>query len=127
MARPRQGQDDGLTDLQRTGLELQRFRKTCQRLERGRRKGTVPWEPWSQAVEQRNALFATIARIPITTIEDIVARYEAVAMELIDDDLILDSAARRRVFALRRDLRALLRNQRAGEAVELKDGFHPNR
>lgn len=88
-------------------LELRRLRTRCQKLERGWEQGTVTNERWSRAVQQRNQLFATITRLPISTLEDVVARYEAVAMELIDDDLILDELARRRVVTLRRDLRRL--------------------
>lgn len=101
--------------LAELGADLRRLRRRCQKLKRSGQGDTngPAWARWSQAVDEQEAFFARIARIPIVTLEDVAVRYETVAMELIDGDLILDEAARRRVAALNRDLQQLARSEKA--------------
>lgn len=100
------------------GDALRRLRGRCLRLGRDARSDPANWSRWSAAIEDRNRLLDQIARVLPTTIEDVVVRYEAIAMELIDEDVILDAAARRRVIALRRDLaRLAARARQSREAI----------
>ena len=103
------GRSGRSTDAVVTMEWLHRLRRRCQKLRRltTGNLGSPAWTRWSEAVDELDALFVEIARMPIRTIADAAVRYEAVAMELADGDLILDNAALRRVEALRRDLRKL--------------------
>lgn len=111
--RDRGGAEHTLPEL---GSQLRRLRSRCRRLKREaeRTQGGPAWAQWSKAVDERDAHFARIARLPVLTLVDVAARFEAVAMELIDGDLILDDAARRRVMTLRGDLRRLARSRTSG-------------
>jgi hypothetical protein len=88
---------------------LRRLHRRCQQLkgQSATDPGGAIWARWSKAVEELEALCVEISTMPIVTLVDVAVRYEALAIELIDGDLILDEAVRRRVVRLRRDVRGL--------------------
>lgn len=75
-------------------------------------------------IDEQEAPFARIAITPIATLDDLAVRCQAVTMELLDSDLILDEAARRRVLALNRALQPLARS---GGGLRRYSCFRPSR
>jgi len=68
----------------------------------------MAWARWSQAVDQQAELVEQISRSPVNDITGVVVKYQALARELLDDDLVLDEGARRRIVALSRALRKIV-------------------
>jgi hypothetical protein len=95
------------------GEELRRLRERCRRLKREAEVATTTaaWQTWSEEVARLEALFAQIAKCRMSTLQDVATRYQALAVELIDNDLILERGARRRVARLNRDLQQLTRRR----------------
>jgi hypothetical protein len=102
--------DDTLDAL---GAELRRVRARCRRFKREADivATTIAWKAWSEEVERLEVLFCKIAERTISTVQDIATRYEALAVELVDGDLILELGAQRRAARLNRDLQQLVRRQ----------------
>ena len=92
------------------GRQLHRLRRRCQRLQRqvGDADDPMAWARWSQAVDQQAELIERISRSPVNGITGVVVRYQALASELLDGDLVLDDGARRRIVALSRALRKIV-------------------
>lgn len=108
-ALPAAGAEDAA--LSAMGVELQRLRWWCQRLRKHAHRGEDgEWRRWSLAVDAQTELLERIARSPTHGLDGLVVRVQAVVWELLDDDVVLDEGARRRVAALGRELRRLAKS-----------------
>jgi hypothetical protein len=85
------------------------LRRRVKRLGRRVQPGgdTILWSRWSRAVAECAELCEQIAKSPMRHLSGLAVRYRALLWELVEDDVILDRAVRRRVMAFGRDLDAL--------------------
>lgn len=93
-------------DLISLGLELERQKRRVRNLYRQwQQQNTASvWTAWSDACADLERLCERISRMPATTIQGIAIRYEALAVGLLDDDVIMDETIRRQAVLLRRSL-----------------------
>ena len=91
------------------GAKLDRLRRRVKRLGRHMQPGGDPilWSRWSRAVSECVELCEQIAKLPVKDLAGLALRYRALLWELIEDDLILDHAVRRRAIVFGRELEAL--------------------
>lgn len=103
-----QGSDDDLITL---GLHLQQLGRRVRTLHRQMQStdNTDTWQRWSDAHAHLSGLCDRIARTPATTLAGLAVRYEALAICLLDDDVLMDEDIRRQVLAFQRDIRQLAR------------------
>ena len=94
--------------LSAMGIELQRLRRRCQRLRKRADGGEQgEWTRWSRAVDEQANLLERIASIPVHGLDGVLVKVQAIVWELLDDDIVLDEGARRRVASVGRELRRL--------------------
>ena len=100
----------GDQELVRLGFELERRKRRARILQhRWRRQNTdLAWQMWSDASADLARLCERIALVPPTTIQGIAIRYEALAVGLLDEDVVLDQAIRQQAALLRRSLTHML-------------------
>lgn len=100
----------GDQELVRLGFELERRKRRARILHhRWRRQNTdYAWQMWSDACADLARLCERIALVPPTTIQGIAIRYEALAVGLLDDDVVMDQAIRRQAALLRQSLARML-------------------
>lgn len=93
-------------DLIGLGFELERQKCRVRNLYRQWQQQDTPsvWTAWSDACVDLDRLCERIARVPATTPQGIAIRYEALAVGLLDDDVIMDETIRRQAVLLRRSL-----------------------
>lgn len=96
----------GDQDLIGLGLELERQKRRARNLYRQWQQQDTPsgWTAWSDACVDLERLCERIACVPATTLQGIAIRYEALAVGLLDDDVIMDETIRRQAALLRRSL-----------------------
>lgn len=96
-------------DLIVLGLQLQRLRRRVQALHRNMRtiNETDAWQRWSEAHAELTGFCDRIVRMPASTMAGLAVRYEALAVGLLDDGVLMDDGIRRQVLALRREMRRL--------------------
>ena len=98
-------QDENAT-LAELGRELLRLRRRTRRLH------GADWGPWSEAVEQANAVSRLICRVQPRSLDDLVVRYDALHWQLVEvDDAIVDATAKRAFIAFGRALRRMTGGQ----------------
>ncbi len=102
------GEDAELISL---GVQLEQRKRDVRRLH-----GHLPqhgtdrtWRAWSNACAALSDLCEQIAGVHPTTLQGIAIRYEALAVGLLDDDVIVDEAVRRQAAMLRLSLARLAR------------------
>jgi hypothetical protein len=97
------------TELAELTRQFDRLRRQVKRLGRNILPGGDPilWSRWSRAVSECVELCEQIAKLPVTDLAGLALRYRALLWELIEDDLILDRAVRRRAIAFGHELEAL--------------------
>ena len=102
-------QQDTEDDIHALGAQLDRLRRRVKRLGRQVQPGgdTILWSRWSRAVSECAELCEQVAKLPVKDLVGLAVRYRALLWELVEDDVILDRAVRRRATAFRRDLDAL--------------------
>lgn len=93
-------------DLISLGLELERQKRRVRNLYRQWQQQDTPsvWTAWSDARADLERLCERIACVSATTLQGIAVRYEALAVGLLDDDVIMDETIRRQAVLLRRSL-----------------------
>lgn len=96
-------------DLTMQGAKLDRLQRRARRLGRQVQPGGDPilWSRWSRAVSECAELCERIAKLPVHDLAGLAIKYKALLWELVEDDLILDLAVRRRVIAFGRALEAV--------------------
>lgn len=93
-------------ELAALGQQLARARRRCRRL--GATK-SGDWASWSAAVEDTTGIARRIGRLQPTDSHGLLARYEALAWLLLEqDDVIMDAEAKRAFVAFGRALRRLV-------------------
>ena len=102
-------QQDTEHDILALGAQLDRLRRRVLRLSKHAQPGgdTILWSRWSRAVSECAELCEQIAKMPVKDLAGLAVRYRALLWEIVEDDLILDIAVRRRAIAFGRDLDAL--------------------
>jgi hypothetical protein len=102
---PQQNTDD----IHALGAKLARIRRRVKRLNRLAQPGgdTILWSRWSRAVGECADLCDQIAKSPVSDLAGLAIKYKALLWELVEDDLILDLAVRRRAIAFGRELERL--------------------
>ena len=102
-------QQDTEHDILALGAQLDRLRRRVKRLSKHAQPGgdTILWSRWSRAVSECAELCEQIAKMRVKDLAGLAVRYRALLWELVEDDLILDRAVRRRAIAFGRDLEAL--------------------
>ena len=100
----------GDQELVRLGFELERRKRRARILHhRWKRQNTDhAWQTWSDACADLARLCARIAHVSPTTIQGIAIRYEALAVGLLDEDVVMDQAIRRQAALLRRSLARMI-------------------
>jgi hypothetical protein len=100
----------GDQELVRLGFELERRKRRARILyQQWRRRNTDhAWQTWSDACADLAQLCERIALVPATTIQGIAIRYEALAVGLLDDDIVMDQAIRQQAALLRQSLARML-------------------
>lgn len=100
----------GDQDLARLGLELERRKRRARILHhQWRRQNTDhAWQMWSDACADLARLCERIALAPATTLQGIAIRYEALAVGLLDEDIVMDQAIRQQAALLRQSLARIL-------------------
>lgn len=93
-------------ELVSLGLQLERRKRRVRNLHRRLQlQGTThAWQEWSDACSELAQLCERIALVPAVTVQGIAIRYEALAVGLLDEDVIMDEAVRRQAATLRRAL-----------------------
>lgn len=107
---PSSGRASGIDDdLIVLGAQVERLRRRVKRLGYQVRPGGdhAVWARWSRAVAECAELCERIARSPAHDLAGLAVRYRALLWELVEDDLILDLAVRRRAIAFGRELEAM--------------------
>lgn len=100
----------GGQELARLGLELERRKRRARILHQQWRQRNTDhaWQMWSDACADLAQLCERIALVSPTTIQGIAIRYEALAVGLLDEDVVMDQAIRRQAALLRRSLAHML-------------------
>lgn len=105
---PGHGEDPELINL---GVQLEQRKRDVRRLHRHlQQHGTDRnWRKWSDACSALAELCEQIAGVHPTTLQGVAIRFEALAVGLLDDDVIADEAIRRQAALLRISLARLAR------------------
>jgi hypothetical protein len=108
-AAPPVPQQSTRNDVHALGTKLARIRRRVKRLSRQVRPGgdTILWSRWSRAVSECAELCEQIAKSPVSDLAGLAIKYKALLWELVEDDLILDVAVRRRAISFGRELERL--------------------
>ncbi len=101
------GEDGELISL---GVQLEERKRDVRRLHGHlQQHGTDrAWRAWSDACSALAALCEQIARVHPTTLQGVAIHFEALAVGLLDDDVIADEAIRRQAAMLRISLARLV-------------------
>ena len=101
--------------------------RRCQRLRKHAHRGeNGEWRRWSIAVDEQAKLLERIARASAHDLGGVLVKVQAVVWELLDDDIVLDEGARRRVAALGRELRRLAKPGNQADPGTHKAGGLPS-
>lgn len=97
-------------ELIRLGVQLVQRKRDVRRLHGHlQQHGTDrAWQEWSDACSALAELCEQIARVHPTTLQGVAIRFEALAVGLLDDDVILDEAIRRQTAMLRISLARMI-------------------
>jgi hypothetical protein len=90
------------TRLLTLGTQLDRLPRRVRRLRAKVGPGGDPtaWSRWSRAVSECAALLEQIAKEPAASLAGLAVKYRALLWQLVEDDVILDRAVRRRAVRL---------------------------
>lgn len=104
----RHGED---AELIRLGVQLEQRKRDVRLLHRHLQQSASDrnWRAWSDACSALAELCEQIAGVHPTTLHGVAIRFEALAVGLLDDDVIVDESIRRQAALLRISLARLAR------------------